>query len=408
VRMPGRVGKRRPRKGQDEASVRACSGASAFGGDLLAVAVDAHLAGCASKTRRGIALVAEVAVRSADLVITRNGRDGLAEIERGEAAAHHVVWRCARDVTVVVQADGAHGAKVLHAILVADERGRLFGNAAVFDPHVTGRTRAQWAPRHARTGHAHFIRTAAIVRDRARFDGKRADAERRVAGITAIAVGVIRARVRALAGDALVARWALGLVRTLIGRRSADATHACVTATQARAVGIFAARRGVCRDAPIDGAGIPEDAPDGGTLSLLARAIGSAGFSGGAVGRIAAIKGHTATRTAGRTRTGRTPRTRTAGRTRAARAARATRTARTARSKLATRSEILIHDTGRIGGTSPDRAVTGMALIVLTACFVELTFGGAGTSVGREAIAELTVRIQRIGFFVVDGATREQ
>lgn len=289
--------------------------------DLLAETVDANLAGRAHEARRRITLVSEVAIRAAHLVIARNGRHGLADVEL-QVVADHRVWRGARDVAVVVQADAADGAGVLHAVGAAHEERGLAGYTAVFNPHLTDGTHALLAARNAGARDANLGRAHAIVRDGAALDRERADAEARVATVAIDAIVVGRAGGRALSRHALVVRRALRLIRTLIHGRGANAADARVSDTRAAAIGVFAARQRIDRDAPVRRAGIPKDATDHRARPGLARTVRSAGFSCRTVRGIAAVNrrrriARAARRTARRGRTagstGRTTRARRTG-----------------------------------------------------------------------------------------------
>lgn len=248
---------------RDEGNERTWAGKNGgFGGELLAETVDADSSGCAIQARRRIAIAAEVVARTADLMIARDGRHGLANVERRNGVASIGVWRGARDVAIVVQANRPERTDVAHAVDRAHEHGFLIGNAPVFNPHRTHRASPSDTPRDARTRNAHFIWAHAIVRDRAAEHGIRAHAEHCVAGVSAAAIGVAHARGGALARNALVVCGALRLIGALVGRSRADATDACVPRASASAVRVFAAGRRVLRDAPIGGTRVSEDATD--------------------------------------------------------------------------------------------------------------------------------------------------
>ncbi len=254
-------------------------------------------------------------------MIARNGRHGLADVEL-EVVADHRVWRGTRDVAVVVQADAADRAGVLHAVGAANEERGLAGYTAVFDPHLPCGAHPLLAARNARARDANLGRTHAIVRDGAALDRERADAESGVATEPVGAVIVGRAGGRALSRHALVVRRALRLIRTLIHGRGANAADARVSDARIGAIDVFAARQRIDRDAPVRRAGITKDATDHRARAGLARAVRSAGFSCRTVGGIAAVDrrrriARTARRAARRGRTagssGRTTRARRTG-----------------------------------------------------------------------------------------------
>lgn len=182
----------------------------------VAESVNADFGARTIDVERRIAFVTKVAIGSANLVRSRARRDGFAKRERGQTGA--IAGHRASDVAVVVQADGAGHAHVLHAVLTAQEGRRLAGNAAVFHPNLPHRTRARLAARNTCSIDAHFHRAHAVVGDDARFDDLRADAEHHVASISKRAIRVCRARRRAFTRDAFVPERALCLIGTLIVR----------------------------------------------------------------------------------------------------------------------------------------------------------------------------------------------
>jgi hypothetical protein len=222
-------------------------------------------------------------------MIARDGRDGLANVERRNRVASIGVWRGARDVTIVVQTNASQRAYVAHAIDRAHEHGLLIGNAAVFYPHIANRAHARLAARNARARNAHLIRAHAIVRDRAAEHRIRAHAECRVAGISSAAVGVAGARGRALACDAFVAHRALRLVGTLVHWSRADAAHAGVSRAYTRAVSVFATRGGVFRDAPVHRACISKDAANLAASVGMTSRVGRTRLALRAIRRVTAI-----------------------------------------------------------------------------------------------------------------------